>query len=241
MDLNSDLGAGFGTWRRGDDRALLSIVSSGSVACGFHGGDAHTMRQVCTLASLTGVVVGAQVGYRDLAGFGQRRIDYDPVELCDEICYQIGALSAFGQVRYVKPHGALYTAAAVDDAQAGAVVAACKQFALPVLCQPRSALARLAALDGVPVVAEGFADRAYRSDGRLVPRSAAGAVLGEEAALAQALRLALEGEVVAASGEVVRCPVASICVPGDTPGAVTLARRVREALVERGVPVKPFV
>jgi 5-oxoprolinase (ATP-hydrolysing) subunit A len=241
MDLNSDLGEGFGAWRLGDDRALLSIVSSANVACGFHAGDARTMRQVCALASLTGVVVGAQVGYRDLAGFGRRRIEYDPVELCDELCYQIGALSAFGQVRYVKPHGALYNTAAVDDAQAGAVVAACRQFGLPVLCQPGSALARLAALAEVPYVAEGFADRAYQPDGRLVPRSAAGAVLAEEAAVVQALRLALDGEVVAATGEVVRCQVASICVHGDTPGAVALARRIREALVERGVPVKPFV
>jgi 5-oxoprolinase (ATP-hydrolysing) subunit A len=240
MDLNSDLGEGFGAWKLGDDRTLLSIVSSANVACGFHAGDARTMRRVCALASVSGVVVGAQVGYRDLAGFGRRRIDYLPDELCDEICYQIGALSAFGTVRYVKPHGALYNVAAVDAVQAGAVVTACQQFGLPVLCQPGSVLAQLATSGGVTVMAEGFADRAYRPDGRLVPRTEPGAVLGVDAAVEQAVRMAVDGTVVAVSGEVVAVPVESICVHGDTPGAVAVARRIREALEQRGVRIAPF-
>src|SRR3954449_11387766 len=129
IDLNADLGEGFGAWRLGDDDALLDVVTSANVACGFHAGDPSLMRRVCRLAAARGVAVGAQVGYRDLAGFGRRRIDYDQDELRDDILYQIGALEAFcrvagGRVRYVKPHGALYNTAAVDEGQAGAGVAA---------------------------------------------------------------------------------------------------------------------
>src|SRR5262245_39353099 len=122
MDLNSDLGEGFGTWRLGDDEALLDTVTSANVACGFHAGDPSTMRRVCEYAATRGVATGAHVGYRDLAGFGRRYIDIDPGELRDEIVYQLGALAAFGPVAYLKPHGALYNTAAVDPAQAGAVV-----------------------------------------------------------------------------------------------------------------------
>ena len=147
MDLNADLGEGFGIWRLGDDQALLSVVTSANVACGFHAGDAPTMRRVCEWAADRGVAVGAHVSYRDLAGFGRRRIDYELAELRDEIIYQIGALDAFcrlqgEKVRYVKPHGALYNTAAVDVWQAGAVVAAIVDYdrRLPVLCQPGSVL-----------------------------------------------------------------------------------------------------
>lgn len=236
MDLNADLGEGLGIWRLGDDAALLSIVSSANVACGFHGGDPVTMRRVCELAAERGVAVGAQVGYRDLHGFGRRRIDYEPAELRDDLIYQIGALDAFcrvagTQVRYVKPHGALYNTAAVDERQAGAIVASIVDYdaGLPVLCLPGSVLARRAADAGVRVVAEGYADRAYRPDGTLVPRSEPGAVLTDpDEAVAQAVRLATTGTVE------------SICLHGDTPGAVALARRVREALVSANIPVAPF-
>lgn len=236
MDLNADLGEGLGIWRLGDDTALLSIVSSANVACGFHGGDPVTMRRVCELAAERGVAVGAQVGYRDLHGFGRRRIDYEPAELRDDLIYQIGALDAFcrvagTQVRYVKPHGALYNTAAVDERQAGAIVASIVDYdaGLPVLCLPGSVLARRAADAGVRVVAEGYADRAYRPDGTLVPRSEPGAVLTDpDEAVAQAVRLATTGTVE------------SICLHGDTPGAVALARRVREALVAANIPVAPF-
>src|SRR5688572_13508769 len=151
MDLNSDLGEGFGIWRLGDDDALLSIVTSANVACGFHAGDPSTMRAVCATATARGVSIGAQVSYRDLAGFGRRRIDVDPAELRDELLYQIGALSAFGPVAYVKPHGALYNTAAVDEGHARAVVEAVLGWRdrVPVLCQPGSVLARLAAEAGL--------------------------------------------------------------------------------------------
>ena len=236
MDLNADLGEGFGAWRLGNDAALLEIVTSANVACGFHAGDPVTMRRVCGWAAVRGVAVGAQVGYRDLAGFGRRRIDYEPTELRDELIYQLGALDAFcrvagERVRYVKPHGALYNTAVVDEGQAGAVVASIVDYdpALPVLCLPGSALARRAAAAGLRVVAEGYADRAYRPDGTLVPRGEPGAVITEPAAvIAQALRLATGGTVE------------SLCLHGDTPGAVDLARQVRSALLDAGFPLTPF-
>lgn len=248
IDLNADLGEGFGRWRLGDDEALLDIVTSANMACGFHAGDPSTMRRLCSAAAARGVAVGAQVGYRDLAGFGRRRIDYDLDELRDDILYQIGALEAFcrlagDRVRYLKPHGALYNTAAVDVGQASAVVAAVVGYdrALPVLCQPGSVLARVASEAGVAVVGEGFADRGYRADGTLVPRSEPGALIHEpEAVVARAVRMAVDGEVSTAEGGAVPCRVASICVHGDTPGAVTLAGRVRTGLEAARLQVTAF-
>jgi UPF0271 protein len=248
IDLNADLGEGFGRWRLGDDEALLDIVTSANLACGFHAGDPSTMRRICAAAAARGVAVGAQVGYRDLAGFGRRRIDYDLDELCDDIVYQIGALEGFcrlagDRVRYVKPHGALYNTAAVDPRQASAVVAAVAGYdrALPVLCQPGSALARAASEAGLSVVGEGFADRGYRADGTLVPRSEPGALIYEaEVVVARAVRMAVSGEVESADGASVPSRVASICVHGDTPGAVDLAGRVRTGLASAGLRVAPF-
>jgi len=227
-DLNADLGEGFGAWTLGDDDALLAIVTSANVACGFHAGDATTMRRVCGKAAERGVAVGAQVGYRDLAGFGRRRIDYEPDRLRDELMYQIGALSAFGPVAYVKPHGALYNTAAVDEGQARAVVDAAGAFGLPVLCQPGLTLATLAEAAGLRVVSEGFADRAYLPDGRLVPRSEPGALLGADDAVDQAVRFAARGAFE------------SVCVHGDTPHAVETARRIRDELQARGIGLEPF-
>jgi UPF0271 protein len=248
VDLNADLGEGFGAWRLTDDEALLSVVTSANVACGFHAGDATTMRRVCAWAAQRSVAVGAQVGYRDLAGFGRRRIDYEPDELRDDLVYQIGALDGFcrvagGRVRYVKPHGALYNAAAVDERQAGAVVAALVDYdsALPLLCLPGSVLARAAAGAGLRIVAEGYADRAYRADGTLVPRGRPGAVLSDvDTVVARTVRMATAGLVDADDGTVVPSRVESICMHGDTPGAVDLVRRVRQALLDAGVPLAPF-
>jgi 5-oxoprolinase (ATP-hydrolysing) subunit A len=249
MDLNSDVGEGFGIWRLGDDEGMLAIVTSANIACGFHGGDAVTMRRLCERAVDRGVAVGAQVGYRDLPGFGRRRIEYDPTELRDEIIYQIAALDGFcrlqgERVRYVKPHGALYNTAAVDVWQASAIVAAITDFdrRLPVLCLPGSTLAEVAAGAGLRVVAEGYADRAYQPDGRLVPRTQPGAVVSDvDSVVARTFRMATAGEIAAIDDTVVSSPVESICVHGDTLGAVELARRVRESLDAAGVPVAPFV
>ncbi|HET6212580.1 MAG TPA: 5-oxoprolinase subunit PxpA [Micromonosporaceae bacterium] len=243
MDLNADLGEGYGIWQLGDDLGLLDVITSANVACGFHAGDPSTMRRVCVAAAERGVVVGAQVGYRDLAGFGRRRIEYDLGELADDVRYQIGALGAFGPVRYVKPHGALYNTAAVDEGQASAVVSAvlATDPALPVLCQPGSVLARLAAAGGLRVIAEGFADRAYRPDGRLVARSEPGALVSDvDEVAARAVRFATDGTVRAVDGSTVECRIDSLCVHGDTPGAVELAQRVRSALIEAGVSLAAF-
>ncbi|MGH8794544.1 MAG: LamB/YcsF family protein [Stackebrandtia sp.] len=248
IDLNSDLGEGFGVWRSGDDDALLDLATSVNVACGFHAGDPRTMRTVCERAVSRGVAVGAHVGYRDLAGFGRRHIDVDPVELSDEIVYQIAALDAFARiagdrVRYVKPHGALYNAATVDRGQAEALVDAVRRYdpALPVLCLPDSLLLRLARAAGLRVVAEAFADRAYTADGRLVPRRTPGAVLHDVDAVARrCLRLAVDGEVESVDGPTVSVRAQSICVHGDTPQAVDIAREVRRRLIENGARLAPF-
>ncbi|MEU8253246.1 5-oxoprolinase subunit PxpA [Micromonospora inaquosa] len=248
MDLNADLGEGFGIWRLGDDEALLSLVTSANVACGFHGGDPSTMRRACEGAARRGVAVGAQVGYRDLAGFGRRHIAYDFAELRDEVTYQLGALDAFcrlfrTRVRYLKPHGALYHATSTDESQAAAVVAAVSGYdpELPVLCLPGSTLAQLAVGAGLPVVAEAFADRAYLPTGALVPRGNPGAVITDPEQIAErAVRMATERSVVAVDGTIIPCSVDSICVHGDTPGAVSAAELVRATLIDAGITLAPF-
>jgi UPF0271 protein len=240
MDLNADLGEGFGAWSLGDDDGLLDVVTSANVACGFHAGDPSIMRRVCAAAAGRGVAIGAQVGYRDLAGFGRRRMDVDPAELTADVLYQLGALEAFARVagsrvRYVKPHGALYNTAADDPVQAAAVVAAVHAYdpAMPLLALPGSAMETAAHEAGLPFVAEAFADRAYRRTGRLVPRGEPGAVVGDPATVVdRALGFAQRGAVPAAAR--------SLCLHGDTPGAVELAVRVRRALTDAGVELAPF-
>jgi UPF0271 protein len=248
IDLNADLGEGFGIWRLGDDEALLGVVTSANVACGFHAGDPVTMRRVCTAAVAAGVAVGAQVSYRDLAGFGRRFIDVPADELTADVLYQLAALdgiarSAGGGVGYVKPHGALYNAVVTHEQQARAVVEAVGAYdaSLPVLGLPGSALLRIAGDAGLATVAEGFADRAYTAAGRLLPRSEPGAVIhGEAAVVERAVRMVTDGVVLAVDGTPVAVAVASVCVHGDTPGAVQLARAVRGALETAGVTVSAF-
>jgi UPF0271 protein len=248
IDINSDLGEGFGVWRLGDDSALLEVVTSANAACGFHAGDSSTMRAVSTGASQRGVAVGAQVSYRDLAGFGRRRIEMEPAELTDDVIYQIGALDAFcriagDRVRYVKPHGALYNTCVVDEVQASAVVRAVQEYdeTLPVLGLPGSALLRLAAEAGLTCIAEGFADRGYTPAGHLVSRSDPDALVTEpDEVVRRSVRMVLDQEVVTVDGSVLSMHVSSLCVHGDTPGAVQLAERVRAALEDAGVAVRPF-
>ncbi|PRX48358.1 UPF0271 protein [Prauserella shujinwangii] len=248
IDLNSDLGEGFGAWSLGDDDALLDIVSSANVACGFHAGDPSVLRRVTERAAERGVAIGAQVGYRDLAGFGRRFIDVDPHDLVNDIIYQIGALDGFARiagsrVRYVKPHGALYNAVVAHAEQAAAVVEAVRRYdpGLPVLGLPGSQLLSRAEAAGLRVVEESFADRAYTPEGTLVPRRERGAVVHEPDAVVQrSVRMATEGAVTAVDGSVVTVRPRSLCVHGDTEGAVEIARRVREALREAGVTVRPF-
>jgi UPF0271 protein len=223
-------------------------ITSANVACGFHAGDPTTLRRTCEVAAQRGVAVGAQVGYRDLAGFGRRRIEYAFGDLRDDVLYQIAALDGFcrvagTRVRYVKPHGALYNVAAVDEAQAAAVVAAVVDYdrSLPVLCPPGSVLAQLAAGAGLRAVGEGFADRGYQPAGTLVPRSSPGALVTSLDEVAErVVRMATASEVVAVDGTVLHLPVESICLHGDTPGAVDLARHIRAALSAAGVIIASF-
>ncbi|NUR61463.1 MAG: LamB/YcsF family protein [Catenulispora sp.] len=252
IDLNADLGEGFGHWRLGDDEALLNLVTSANVACGFHAGDPATMRTVCTSAVARGVRIGAQVGYRDLAGFGRRAIDYDPSDLADDVLYQIGALDAFARaagdrVRYVKPHGALYNRIARDAVQAEAVVRAVVAYPsapgtpLPVLGLPGSVFLELATAAGLPAIAEAFADRAYTPQAALVPRSTPGAVLSSpDEVAARAVEMALTGTVTAIDGTRIHVPAQSICVHGDSPAAVEMAAAVREALLGAGIELGGF-
>jgi UPF0271 protein len=248
VDLNSDLGEGFGQWTLGDDDALLDVVTSANVACGFHAGDASIMRRVCARAVEAGVAIGAQVGYRDLPGFGRRFIDVEPDALTADVVYQVGALEAFARiagdrVRYVKPHGALYNAIVQHEQQAAAVVAAVVAYdrTLPVLGLPGSEFLRQAAAAGLTTVAEAFADRAYTPQGTLVSRRLDGAVLHDPAEIARRCVAMAAGEPIrdVDGGELTLQPD-SICVHGDTPGAVEIARQVREALTTAGVSLAPF-
>ena len=191
IDLNSDLGESFGIWKLGDDEAMLDLVTSANVACGFHAGDPSTLRRVCQAAADRNVTIGAQVAYPDLAGFGRRFIDIDPIELRDVVLYQLGALDGFAQVAgtgvgYIKPHGALYHACISHPAQAEAVVAAAHEYdpAMAVLGAPGSPLLAAADAIGMEAVPEAFADRGYLPNGRLVPRSEPGAVLSDPAEVA---------------------------------------------------------
>jgi UPF0271 protein len=248
IDLNSDLGEGFGVWTLGDDEALLGIVTSANVACGFHAGDPDILRRVCAMAAERGVAIGAHVGYRDLAGFGRRAIDVEPRRLTNDVIYQIGALDGFArvagtQVRYVKPHGALYNTAVHDQGQAAAVVEAIHLYdeSLPVMGLPGSALLTTAGSAGLRTIGEAFADRGYTPAGTLVPRSQAGAVLDDPQQVAdRMIRLVTMGTVRASNGTDVAISAESICVHGDSPGAVQMAIAVRQALAAAGVDLRPF-
>ncbi|QZY14595.1 LamB/YcsF family protein [Streptomyces decoyicus] len=248
IDLNADLGEGFGRWQLTDDEALLSVVTSANVACGFHAGDPATMRRVCELAAERGVVIGAQVSYRDLAGFGRRAMEVPPDELSAEITYQIGALEVFARaagarVGYVKPHGALYNRCFHDEEQAAAVIdgISAADGSLPVLGLPGSRLHEAAQRAHLPVVGEAFADRAYTAEGTLVPRREPGAVIHDaDEVVKRALGMARDRTVTSHDGRRVGITARSLCLHGDTPGAAGLALRVRSELAAAGVHIRSF-
>lgn len=245
VDLNADVGESYGRWSLGDDAALLQVVTSANVACGAHAGDATTMRVSCERAVEHGVRIGAQVGYRDLAGFGRRFIDVDCAELADDVVAQIGALAAAarvagGSVAYVKPHGALYNALVHHEAQAAAVVAAVRSYDpyLSIFGLPGSMLLDHAVQQRLSVWREAFADRAYTSAGTLVDRREPGAVLHDADAIAtRTVRLVVDRTVQTIDGSELSLEVDSVCVHGDTPGAVGIATAVRRALEDAGVTV----
>jgi UPF0271 protein len=245
IDLNADLGEGYGDWSMGEDAAMLDVVTTANVACGGHAGDGRSMRAACRAAAARGVAITAHVAYPDLQGFGRRFLDIAPADLTDQVVVQAGALQAMARaegtaVVGVKPHGALYNALAHHEAQAQAVVRALGELgSLPLVAAPGAAVVPLAEAAGVEVVLEGFADRAYLPGGTLTPRSHPGAVLTDPAAVtAQALSIVTEGGVRSADGTWVALPVRSLCLHGDTPGAVELARAVRARLEESGAELR---
>ena len=248
MDLNSDLGESFGAWRMGDDEAILRVVTSANVACGFHAGDPAGILATVRAAVAQGVTIGAHVAYPDLVGFGRRNMDVTSAELQADVMYQIGALQGLAtaagtRVRYVKPHGALYNTIAHDERQARDVIAAIRAAdpSLVLVALAGSALVGWARAEGLTVVAEAFADRAYTAQGTLVSRREPGAVLHDAQDVARRMvRLVREGVVEAIDGRVTRVEADSICVHGDSPGAVQMARAVREALTRDGVTLRAF-
>jgi len=249
IDLNSDLGESLGAWRMGDDAAMLGLVSSANVACGFHAGDAAGILRTLREAAARGVVVGAHVAYHDLVGFGRRPMDVDSADLVADVIYQIGALQGLAHaagttVRYVKPHGALYNTIAQNERQASDVIAAIRAVdpGLALVALAGSPLIGWARDAGLRVVAEAFADRAYTPTGALVSRREKGAVLHDAEQIAQRmLRLVREGCIEAIDGSSVRVEADSICVHGDSPDAVAIARRVRAGLEQAGVAIASFM
>ena len=237
VDLNSDVGEGYGAWPGGPDRELMKIITSANIACGFHAGDPSIMRRTCDMAVENNVAIGAHVSYPDLAGFGRRFIDMKPDELADAVIYQLGALAGCARVAgsaitYVKPHGALYNTIVRHQAQADAVARAVKQYdaTLPLLGLPGtgSEIERAAAANGLTFLFEGFADRGYAADGTLIPRGQPGALLTDgEAAAQQAVAVADRG-------------ITSICIHSDTPGAAELGAAVAVGLLQAGFELRPF-
>lgn len=248
IDLNADLGEGFGMWELGDDEAMLDVVTSANVACGFHAGDPALLLRTCRAAVARGVRIGAQVSYRDLAGFGRRFIDVHPEDLTAEIVYQIGALQALAHaagstVSYVKPHGALYNTIVNNHGQARAVAEAVHAVdsSLPVLGLSGSVFFAEAQELGLRTVPEAFADRAYRSDGQLVSRKQPNAVLHDVAEIAdRVVSMVTAGRVAAVDGSTIPITVESVCVHGDSPGAVQIANAVRDRLMADGIELRPF-
>ena len=245
IDLNADLAEGFGVWELGDDDAMLDVVTSANLACGFHAGNPVGLARTCRAAVARGVRIGAQVGYFDLAGFGRRRIDVEPDELTADVIYQIGALQALARAAgavlgYVKPHGALYNTIVTDRDQARAVAEAVHATdpGLPVLGLAGSVFFAEARRLGLRTVAEAFADRAYQPDGQLVSRSDPAAVLYDPAQIAErVLSMITTGTVTAVDGSLITIEVESVCVHGDSPGAVAIAGAVRDRLHAEGITV----
>jgi UPF0271 protein len=247
IDLNSDLGEGYGVWRLAEDSALLGIITSANIACGFHAGDPTTMREAVVAAAAGGVAVGAHVSFPDRRGFGRRDMAIPPAEVRDDVVYQVGALDAIARahgtrVTFVKPHGALYNRMAVDATMAGAVVEAIGTLdgSLALVTLPGSAAHAAAQAQGLTVTAEAFADRAYDRAGRLVPRDRPGAVISDpEAVAARAVRIASEQTVEAIDGEVIELRAQTLCVHGDSPDSVALATAIRAALEDAGFTLAP--
>ena len=246
IDLNADVGESFGPWPMGDDARLIPLVTSVNVACGFHAGDPLTIERTIARAVAARVAIGAHPGYPDLAGFGRRDMDIPAAELEAAIVYQVGAVAAFARaagtdLRHVKPHGALYNRAARDPALAEAIARAVRRCSAELLLVGLAGSDLLAAgqAAGLEVVAEGFADRAYEPDGSLRSRKQPDAMLGPDAAAAQAVALVRDSAVTAADGTRVAIRPETLCIHGDGEDAVAIALAVRVALEAAGVEIAP--
>lgn len=248
IDLNSDLGESFGAWSMGDDAAMLEVVSSANVACGFHAGDPAGILRTLEAAAARDVAVGAHVAYPDLVGFGRRNMDVPAEQLTADVIYQIGALQGLARiagttVTYVKPHGALYNTIAGDPVQAAAVIQAILRIdpQLKLVCLANSKLLGWAREAGLSCVSEAFADRAYTAQGTLVSRSRPGAVLHDvELITERMLRLVRDGVIEAEDGSLIELQADSICVHGDSPGAVNIAHALRQRLLDAEVNIRAF-
>lgn len=248
VDLNSDLGEGFGAWKMGDDDAILEVVSSANVACGMHAGDPHIMARTFARAKELGVAVGAHPGYPDLWGFGRRELPSSEAEIEQFVAYQVGAAMGVAElaghpITYVKPHGALGNLSQVNAGVAGAIVRAIAAVdrTLVLLTYPDGHATRIAKELGMRTCAEIFADRAYTADGRLVSRKLPGAVLHEpEEVAARVLRMVEAGGVETVEGTLLPMEIGSICVHGDSPGAIQMASAIRTRLTDAGIAVKAF-
>lgn len=247
VDLNADLGEGFGHYSMGDDEALFRWISSANMACGFHAGDPHTMRKTALRAAERGVSLGAHPGFPDLLGFGRRLLPYSPSEVYDLVVYQTGAAAAVARtagvrLRHVKPHGALYNRASADLETAKAVAAAIQDLGgdLELYALAGSVLAEEGKRRGLRVVSEVFADRGYERDGSLTPRGSPGALVEDVAAAARrAVRMVVDGVVEAVDGTRLTVRADTICVHGDGRRAAELAAAARRALEEAGLRVSP--
>jgi 5-oxoprolinase (ATP-hydrolysing) subunit A len=249
IDLNCDLGESFGPWEMGNDAAMIELASSVNIACGYHAGDADIMRRTVELAKVRGVSIGAHPGYRDLHGFGRRPFPgMKASEIENLVAYQIGALQAIAiaaghKVTHVKAHGALSNVACEDDTTAQAIANAIKAVDpnLVFVVLANSRLVKAGERANLPMVREVFADRAYEDDGNLVSRRKPGAVLHDAKAIAErVVRMVQDGAIVSVNGKVIKTRMDTICIHGDTPGAVEIGRSVRNALKEAGIDVAPF-
>lgn len=248
INLNADLGESFGAWKMGNDPALLRIVKSANVACGFHAGDPTVMQETVRLAIAHGVSIGAHPSYPDLQGFGRRVMQMSAKDLESSLLYQIGALQGIAaaegaSVTHVKPHGALHNVACADQSVASTIVKTLRKIdpTMVLLAPAQSILAKVAEDEGQPVRYEVFADRAYLDDGQLMPRSREGAVLHEtDACVQHVLRMIKAQAIVTASGLHLPCRIDSICVHGDGPQAVATAHAVGQALEAAGYSLEPL-
>lgn len=245
VDINCDMGESFGVYRLGSDEEMMAHITSANIACGYHGGDPIVMERTISLAKSHGVSVGAHPGFRDLVGFGRRSMELTPQEVRNDLIYQVGALSAFAQIeglslQHVKPHGQLYNLAAKDESMTKAICEAILALEknLILVALSGSKMAEIASKSGLKVAREAFADRAYHKDGSLVSRKREGSVIHDPERVAErVIRMVQEGKIQSIEGDLIDLEADTICVHGDTPGAVQLAQTIRRKLQQAGIPV----